>query len=73
MKTERPIGDDEEAYWTDVAVYKPREGRPNGVVVARRGKQPKKRSRVEVYEGLALHVVARCGFVGGLCRLRGLC
>jgi tetratricopeptide (TPR) repeat protein len=59
----RPIGDEEVAFWSDVAIYKPGKNRPRAVVVVKRGKQPSKSEGRDVYQGLLAREVVREGLM----------
>jgi len=59
----RPIGDDEPAYWSEVAVYKAGPRRPRPVVVMRRGKQPDAKDEHGLYQGLLARELVRQGFL----------
>ena len=59
----RPIGDDERAFWSEVAVYKSGPGRPRSVVAVKRGKQPASSEKDGLYQGLLAREVVRQGLL----------
>lgn len=61
---ERPIGDGEPAFWSEVAIYKAGPGRPRPIVVIKRGRQPTAREHPEgLYQGLLAREVVRQGLL----------
>jgi tetratricopeptide (TPR) repeat protein len=55
----RPIGEDEPAFWSDVAVFKAGPGRTRPIVVVKRGRQPMMREEPYLYQGLLAREVVR--------------
>jgi hypothetical protein len=59
----RPIGDEEVAFWSDVAIYKPGKNRPRAIVVVKRGEQPDQAGNRDVYQGLLAREIVREGLM----------
>ncbi len=59
----RPIGDDEPAFWSDVAIYKAGPHRPRPIVVVTRGKQPETAGPPSFYQGLLAREIVRQGLL----------
>ena len=59
----RPIGDDEPAFWSDVAIYKAGPDRPRPIVVVTRGQQPMEPGPPNFYQGLLAREVVRQGLL----------
>jgi tetratricopeptide (TPR) repeat protein len=59
----RPIGDDELAFWSDVAIYQAGPDRPRPIVVVTRGKQPMEPGPSNFYQGLLARELVRQGLL----------
>jgi tetratricopeptide (TPR) repeat protein len=59
----RPIADDEAAFWSDVAIYKAGSSRPRPIVVVTRGNQPMEPGPPNLYQGLLAREVVRQGLL----------
>jgi hypothetical protein len=58
-----PIEEDEEAFWSDVSIYKAGPGRPIPIVVVERGKQPTSEENYQIYKGLLAREIVRQGLL----------
>jgi hypothetical protein len=59
----RPIVDDELAFWSDVAIFKAGPNRPRPIVVVTRGKQPMASGPPNFYQGLLARELVRQGLL----------
>ena len=59
----RPIGEEEPALWSEVAIYRAGAGRTRPIVIVRRGKRPTEWTQNGLYQGLPLREVVRQGLM----------